>query len=106
MRSLVDIIGKYLQVATAPFIKNPKSAELRVASNSTGDITRFRLIMEREDVARVIGRNGMTASAIRSLAKAAGERLGTRVVIHILSKDEAEQEAKLEAEAATATQEV
>jgi predicted RNA-binding protein YlqC (UPF0109 family) len=32
----------------------------------------------------------MTASAIRSLAKAAGEKAGIKVVVHILSREEAE----------------
>lgn len=89
MQEIINIIGKYLQVATAPFLRNPSSAELRVARSNDKDVVRFRLILEQEDVARVIGRNGMTASAIRSLAKSVGERHNVRVIINILSKEEA-----------------
>ncbi len=93
MRTLVETIGKYLQTVTAPFLSDTNSAELRVARSNEGDLIRFRLILEQEDVARVIGRNGMTASAIRSLAKSVGERHGIRVVVHILSKEEAALDA-------------
>ena len=52
----------------------------------------FRLILEKTDVARIIGRNGMTASAIRSLAKAAGEKHGIKVIVHMLSHEEAAEQ--------------
>ncbi len=93
MRTLVETIGKYLHTVTEPFLTNAGSAELRVARSNEGDLIRFRLILEQEDVARVIGRNGMTASAIRSLAKSVGERHGVRVVVHILSQEEAALDA-------------
>lgn len=93
MQQLVESIGKYLLTVVSPLIKHPEAAELRVANTAEGDMVRFRLLLEQPDVARVIGRNGMTASAIRSLAKAAGEKRGIKVVVHILSKEEAAAEA-------------
>ena len=94
MQPLTESIGKYLLTVVAPLIQNPDQAELRVASSEDGQFIRFRLILEQVDVARVIGRNGMTASAIRSLAKAAGDKQGIKVVVHIISKEEAaEQQA-------------
>ncbi len=93
MQQLVESIGKYLLAVVSPLIRNPQAAELRVANTAEGDMVRFRLLLEQADVARVIGRNGMTASAIRSLAKAAGEKRGIKVVVHILSKEEAAAEA-------------
>lgn len=89
MQQLTESIGKYLLAVVSPLIKEPHKAELRVARSAEGDIVRFRLILEQPDVARVIGRNGMTASAIRSLAKAAGEKRGIKVIVHILSHEEA-----------------
>ena len=89
MHQLTESIGKYLLAVVSPLIKEPDKAELRVARSAEGDIVRFRLILEQPDVARVIGRNGMTASAIRSLAKAAGEKRGIKVIVHILSHEEA-----------------
>lgn len=89
MKQLTESIGKYLLAVVSPLIKNPEKAELRVACNDEERIMRFRLVLEPGDIARVIGRNGMTASAIRSLAKAAGEKAGVKVIVHILSSSEA-----------------
>ena len=73
-------------------LKTLEQAELRVAESPQGDAVRFRLILEKTDVARIIGRNGMTASAIRSLAKAAGEKHGIKVIVHMLSHEEAAEQ--------------
>lgn len=94
MQQLVQNINQYLKTVVFPLIKHPEAAQLRVASSEAGDLVRFRLVLEQSDVARVIGRNGMTASAIRSMAKAAGEKAGIRVVVHILSQDEMQQESQ------------
>lgn len=89
MQELTESISKYLLAVVSPLIRHPEKAELRVAKSSEGDLVRFRLVLEQPDVARVIGRNGMTASAIRSMAKAAGEKRGIKVIVHILSHEEA-----------------
>ncbi len=94
MQQLIESIGKYLLAVISPITKHPEKAELRVAASPEGDLVRFRLVLEQEDVARVIGRNGMTASAIRSLAKSTGERSGVKVVVHILSKEEVAEEVR------------
>ena len=95
MQQLIESIGKYLLAAVSPLIRHPENAEMRVARGMEGNMVRFRLVLEQVDVARVIGRNGMTASAIRSLAKAAGEKYGVKVVVHILSREEAEADAAM-----------
>lgn len=91
MQQLVETIGKYLLTVTSPLIKFPEKAQLRVAHAKDQNLVRFRLVVEPEDISVLIGRNGMTASAIRSLAKAAGEKRGIRVVVRIISRDEVEQ---------------
>lgn len=88
MQQLTESIGKYLLAVVSPLIRKPDKAQLRIACSEGGDLVRFRLVLEQGDVARVIGRNGMTASAIRSLAKAAGDKAGVKVIVHILSHDE------------------
>ncbi|MCC8020890.1 MAG: KH domain-containing protein [Akkermansiaceae bacterium] len=93
MKLVVDILRRYLQLVAAQFVQRPELAELRIAEAPESLMVRFRLVLDQGDVARVIGRNGMTASAIRSLAKAVGEKHGVRVVIHILSHEEAAREA-------------
>ena len=63
---------------------------MRASVGPTPNSLRLRLVLRKEDVALVIGRNGMTASAIRSLAKSAGEKRGIKVVVHIVSCEEAD----------------
>ncbi len=90
MQQLIESIGKYLLAVISPLVKHPEAAELRAAVGPTPDSLRLRLrlVLKKEDVALVIGRNGMTASAIRSLAKSAGEKRGIKVVVHIVSGEE------------------
>lgn len=93
MQQITEAIRKYLLAVVCPLIKQPDKAQLRVVVNEEEQLLRFRLVLESGDIARIIGRNGMTASAIRSLAKSAGERAGVKVIVHILSRDELEQES-------------
>ena len=88
MQQLVETIGKYLLTVTSPLLKRPEKAQLRVAQAKDQNMVRFRLVVEPEDISVLIGRNGMTASAIRSLAKAAGEKQGVKVVVKIISSEE------------------
>ena len=92
MHPAVEQIRQYLQLIALQFVQHPEQAELRVAESPQGDAVRFRLILEKTDVARIIGRNGMTASAIRSLAKAAGEKHGLKVIVRMLSHEEAAEQ--------------
>ncbi|HBD70828.1 MAG TPA: KH domain-containing protein [Akkermansia muciniphila] len=92
MHPAVEQIRQYLQLIALQFVQHPEQAELRVAESPQGDAVRFRLILEKTDVARIIGRNGMTASAIRSLAKAAGEKHGIKVIVLMLSHEEAAEQ--------------
>lgn len=62
MHPAVEQIRQYLQLIALQFVQHPEQAELRVAESPQGDAVRFRLILEKTDVARIIGRNGMTAS--------------------------------------------
>ena len=69
MHPAVEQIRQYLQLIALQFVQHPEQAELRVAESPQGDAVRFRLILEKTDVARIIGRNGMTGknTASRSL---------------------------------------
>ena len=91
MHPAVEQIRQYLQLIALQFVQHPEQAELRVAESPQRDAVRFRLILEKTDVARIIGRNGMTA-AMRSLAKAAGEKHGIKVIVHMLSHEEAAEQ--------------
>ena len=55
------------------------------------DHIRFRLVLNKADVAILIGRNGFTASAIRNVLKAAAIRDGINATLQIVSHEEERQ---------------
>lgn len=87
MQTLTDQLRSFLQYIAVQIIENPSKAQLRVAEIAPKKI-RFRLVLESPDVALLIGRNGFTASAIRSVMKAAAEREGAQFTLQILSHEE------------------
>ncbi len=88
MQQLERAIRNYLETVVFPLIAHPEAAEITATRSESEGVIRFRLLLVAGDVARVIGRNGMTASAIRSMAKAAGEKAGVKVVVHIEAKEQ------------------
>lgn len=54
-----------------------------VAEQEDGDLTEIDLTVAPEDLGRVIGREGRTARALRSLASAAARKQHRRVVVRI-----------------------
>ena len=80
----------FLQFTAVQLIDHPEKAQLRMAEVEDGHY-RFRLIVEKEDVAILIGKNGFTASTLRSLLKAAAEKFGVQVSLQIHSHEEENQ---------------
>jgi predicted RNA-binding protein YlqC (UPF0109 family) len=76
-RDVVDVIARAL--ATRP-------ADVQVTETARGGQTVIELTMAPGDLGRVIGRQGRTATALRTLAGAAGELDGVRTVVDF--KDE------------------
>jgi predicted RNA-binding protein YlqC (UPF0109 family) len=96
MQQVSEQLRNFLQYIAVQFIDNPEKAQLRVAQVGPKRL-RFKLILDSHDVALLIGRNGFTASAIRSVLKAAAEREGVQVTLQIHShEEEAEQRIREE----------
>ena len=97
MREITEQLRGCLQYIALQFIEHPEQAQLRVAEVDPDHLS-FRLIVAQPDVAQLIGRNGFTAGAIRSVLNAAAERQGVKVTLQINSHDEEQQRvAALEA---------
>ena len=64
MQLITDQIRNFLQYVAVQFIEHPERAQLKVAELGPNRL-RFKIILERSDVALLIGRNGFSASAIR-----------------------------------------
>lgn len=90
MEQITSQIKDFIQYIALQFIKDPKLAELRIGNSGENKVN-FRLVLSQPDVATLIGRQGFTASTIRSMIKAAAEREGVQVSLRIHSHDEERQ---------------
>jgi predicted RNA-binding protein YlqC (UPF0109 family) len=87
MQAVTDRLKNFLQYVAVNLIDEPAQAQLKVAELEPKKL-RFKLVLAKPDVAMLIGRNGFTASAIRSLLKAAAEREGVQVSLQVHSHEE------------------
>lgn len=87
MQAVTDRLKNFLQYVAVNLIDEPSQAQLKVAELGPKRL-RFKLVLAKQDVAMLIGRNGFTASAIRSVLKAAADREGVHVSLQIHSHEE------------------
>ena len=87
MQAVTDRLKNFLQYVAVNLIDEPAQAQLKVAELGPKRL-RFKLVLAKQDVAMLIGRNGFTASAIRSVLKAAADREGVQVSLQIHSHEE------------------
>ena len=90
MESVTQKLKAFLQFVAVGMIDDPSKATLKVAELGPNKL-RFKLVLTGSDVAILIGRNGFTASAIRGVMKAAGEKEGVQVSLLIHSHEEEAQ---------------
>ncbi|MGC8744818.1 MAG: KH domain-containing protein [Verrucomicrobiia bacterium] len=57
-----------------------------IEQTERGGITVYQLRLHPEDVGRIIGKNGATINAIRSLAQAGGAKKGIRCAIEVVNE--------------------
>ena len=74
VRAVVEVLAKAL--ADSP-------DEVRVTETQQGKVTLIELYVSPRDIARVLGRAGRTAAALRTLAATAGEKDGKNVTLEI-----------------------
>ena len=74
---MLDLI-KYI---VGTFAESPDKAEFRV--EETGNIVNVTVILDEEDMGKVIGRRGKNAKCIRTVMKSAGNLVGKRVIVDI-----------------------
>lgn len=102
-----EALREFLTYVVANLIDHPKEATIASGRNANGGLV-FRVMLAPDDVRLVHGRNGMTASAIRSLLQTAAERHGLKVSLKIASvrdEDGAESPTGAQSEADDATTE-
>ena len=75
MRELVQYLAKSL-------VSNPDAVE--VAENAADDAAVYELRVAKDDLGRIIGKQGRTAKSIRTLVNAAASRINRKVVLEII----------------------
>ncbi len=96
MNPVTERLRNFLQYVAVKLIDDPGQAQLKVAELAPKKL-RFKLVLAKDDVAMLIGRNGFTASAIRNVLKAAADKEGVQVNLQIHShEEEAEMLARQE----------
>lgn len=87
MEAISGRLRGFLGYVTLNLIDEPKHAQIKVLEVAP-NVLRFKLVLVKRDVAMLIGREGHTAFAIRSVLRAAAEINGIQVFLQILSHEE------------------
>ena len=74
VRAVVETLAKAL---------TDRPGEVRVVESQHRQVTLVELYVSPQDIAKVIGRQGRTAAALRTLASTAGEKEGKQVTLEI-----------------------
>ena len=77
MKELVVFLAKHL-------VNNPDSVEVRETQGETGSV--LELKVAKEDIGRVIGKQGRTAKSIRTILNAAASRTNRKVILEIIEE--------------------
>lgn len=87
MQATILRLKNFLQFVVVNLIDEPNHARIKVAEMSPTCL-RFKVVLVKKDVAMLIGREGHTAAAIRSILKAAAETHGVQALLQIHSQEE------------------
>ena len=77
MKELVQYLAKSL-------VNNPDAVEVKETEGETASVLELRVA--KEDLGRIIGKQGRTAQSIRTILNAAASRTNRRVVLEIVEE--------------------
>ncbi|MDH3445084.1 MAG: KH domain-containing protein [Deltaproteobacteria bacterium] len=77
MRDLVDFLAKSL-------VNKPDAVEVKETEGDTASVLELRVA--KEDLGRIIGKQGRTAKSIRTILNAAASRTNRKVVLEIIEE--------------------
>ena len=75
---------QFLEYLVKNLVDHPEQVQVSVRTEA--EKVMIELKVAQEDVARVIGRQGRTIQALRTLVMTAGARLGTRVQLELIEE--------------------
>ncbi|MDD5799425.1 MAG: KH domain-containing protein [Coriobacteriales bacterium] len=77
-----DKVADLVEYIVCGLVDNEDAVSLDVTDGEDGSL--IEVTCAEEDAGRVIGRRGRTIKAIRTLARALGQRVGTAVEVEVL----------------------
>lgn len=80
-------LKKFLEYVTTNIIDDPAHARIEV-QKLKADVLHFRLVLMQRDVAILIGKEGLSAAAIRNTMKASAGLHGVHALLEIISHEE------------------
>lgn len=77
MKELVLLLAKHL-------VNHPEAVEVKETEGDAGTVLELRVA--KDDIGRVIGKQGRTAKSIRTILNAAASRTNRKVVLEIIEE--------------------
>ena len=77
MKELVQYLAKSL-------VNNPEAVEVKETEGDTASVVELKVA--KEDLGRIIGKQGRTAKSIRTILNAAASRTNRKVVLEIVEE--------------------
>lgn len=81
-------LREFLEFIVCRLIDHPEEASIGHEVNADGDRHTYSVAVVQEDVGKIIGKNGNTIRAIRSLLDAAASRAETSVSLKVFGHEE------------------
>lgn len=78
MKELVQYLAKSL-------VSNPDAVEVKETEGETASVLELRVA--KEDLGRIIGKQGRTAKSIRTILNAAASRTNRKVILEIVEEN-------------------
>ena len=73
---------EFLRYTFSMLLSRPEQASIRCEHRSPGDVV-YHVGLHPDDVGKVIGRNGRTVAALRSLLEAGASRAGVKATLRV-----------------------
>ncbi|MGA3284775.1 MAG: KH domain-containing protein [Verrucomicrobiota bacterium] len=84
MNSIFGAMQEFLEYVVKGLVQHPEA--VRVTPVERAGMTVYELRMDQSDVGKIIGRQGMTINAIRSLLLAGSAKKGLRCSVEIVEE--------------------
>lgn len=76
-------VSEVIEKMVASIVDSPE--KILITSEDTGRGILFEIKVGKDDVGKLIGKGGRVATALRTVAKAAGAKQGIRVLVNVVN---------------------